>query len=265
MRLLGFGRRNQYRVGLVLSGGGARGFAHAGAIKALLEVGIKPDLVAGVSAGSVVAALYASGKTPEEMMDIFKSARFRDFAEFSVPRDGIFALDRFREFLRQQLAPYERIEELPVKTVIGVTNLDRGVKTAVEEGPLAEVVTASCSIPIVFKPAVIDGVRYVDGGVTANMPAWAVRDRCKVLIGINCSPLMNRKPKNNIADIAMRTYELMAKNNAILDNERCDMLVRTEEIARVQAFNLKEMDRVFETGYRDTMNHLLFNGFQRRL
>lgn len=264
MRLLGFGRKEPYRIGLALSGGGARGFAHAGAIKALLEVGIRPDIIAGVSAGSVVAALYAAGRTPEEMVEIFKSASFRDFAEFKVPRDGLFGLDRFREFLRNQLAPFRRIEELPVKTVIGVTDIDRGVKVAFEEGQLESVVTASCSIPIVFKPAVIDGVRYVDGGVTANLPAWAIRDRCRYLIGINCSPLMRRKPKNNIADIAMRSYELMAKNNALLDCDRCDMLVRTEEIAKHQAFNLKEIDKVFESGYRDTMNHLLYYGFRRR-
>lgn len=264
MRLLGFGKKEQYRIGLALSGGGARGFAHAGAIKALLEVGIRPDIVAGVSAGSVVAALYAAGRTPEEMVSIFDSAGFRDFAEFTVPRDGVFSLDRFREFLRANLAPYTRIEQLPVKTVIGVTDLDHGVKHMFEEGPLVDIVAASCSIPIVFKPAVIDGHRYVDGGVTANLPAWTLRDRCKYLIGINCSPLVNRRPKNTIISIAMRSYELMAKNNALLDCERCDMLVRTDELAGHLAFDLSEIDKVFETGYRDTMNHLLYYGFRRR-
>lgn len=264
MRLLGFGNRRPYRIGLALSGGGARGFAHAGAIRAMLEVGIRPDIVAGVSAGSVVAAMYAAGLTPEQMIEAFKSAKFTDFAELSMPRDGFFALDRFRGFLKEQLEPYRNIEELPVKTVIGVTDLDRGVKVALENGPLAETVTASCSIPIVFKPAHIGGVRYVDGGVTANLPAWTIRDRCKYLIGVNVSPLIQRKPKNNIVDIALRSYELMAKTNSFADMERCDLVVRTDEVAGYQVFNLKDIDNIYEGGYRDMMNHLLYHGFRRQ-
>lgn len=263
MQFLGFGSKYPYRVGLALSGGGARGFAHAGAIKALLEVGLKPDIVAGVSAGSVVAAMYAAGLSPDHMLECFKEARFRDFAELGVPRDGFFSLDRFKVFLRSQLKPYRNIEDLPVKTVIGVTNLDLGRKVAIEEGPLADTVAASCSIPIVFKPARVGGVRYVDGGVTANLPAWAIRDRCKFLIGINCSPLTSGRVKNNILHIALRSYELMAKTNVLTDMNMCDMVVRTDDIARYQVFNLKEIDRVFESGYRDTMNHLLFHGFKR--
>lgn len=263
MRLFGFGKKEPYRVGLALSGGGARGFAHAGAIKALLEVGLKPDIVAGVSAGSVVAAMYAAGLTPEQMLECFKEARFKDFAEISVPTDGLFSLDRFKGFLRRQLKPYGRIEDLPVKTVIGLTNLELGQKVAMEEGVLAETLVASCSIPIVFKPARLGGVRYVDGGVTANLPAWAIRDRCRFLIGVNCSPLTHGRVKNNLMHIALRSYELMAKTNVMGDMNLCDMVVRTDEIARYQVFNLRDIDKVFESGYRDTMNHLLFHGFKR--
>lgn len=257
-----FRRREPYRIGLAMSGGGARGFAHAGAIKALLECGIRPDLVAGVSAGSVVAVMYAAGLTPEQMLRKFKEAKFRDFVELGMPTDGFFSLDRFREFLRKELAPYRTLEELPVKTVIGVTNLDLGRKVKFDHGQIDEVVAASCSIPIVFKPVHMGSARYVDGGVTANLPAWAIRPLCRYLIGINVSPLVHYPVKNNIMGIALRSYELMAKTNVLGDGERCDMLVNTEEIARYQVFNLKEIDRVFESGYRDTMNYLLYYGFK---
>lgn len=88
--------RKPYKVGLVLSGGGARGFAHAGALLALEEVGIRPDIIAGVSAGSVVTAMYASGMTPEQIITSFADVKFSDFAELGVPRDGFFSMDGFK-------------------------------------------------------------------------------------------------------------------------------------------------------------------------
>lgn len=253
----------EYRTGLVLSGGGARGFAHAGAIKALAEVGIKPDIVAGVSAGSIAAVMYAAGIEPEKMLELFLNARFSDFCELGVPKDGFFNLDRFKAFLRRNI-PYANIEDLPIPTVIGATDLDNGRKVAFESGPLAERVAASCSIPIVFKPVKIGGVRHVDGGVLHNLPAWTIRDRCKYLIGINCSPLSKTPVSNSLIDIALRSYELMAKTNVVADMDLCDIVIRTDEIAKYKVFNLKQIEKVFESGYRDTMNFLLANGFKRK-
>lgn len=259
--LLGFSGP-EFRTGLVLSGGGARGFAHAGAIKALNEMGIRPDIIAGVSAGSVAAVMYAAGIEPEKMLGLFHDARFSDFCELSVPKDGFFKLDRFKSFLRKHI-PYANLEDLPIPVVVGATNLDEGKKVVFESGPLAERVAASCSIPIVFKPQKIDGVRYVDGGVLHNLPAWSIRGRCKYLIGINCSPLSKVTVKNTIIDIAMRSYELMAKTNVIHDMELCDIVIRNEEIARYRVFNLSQIEKVFESGYSDTMKFLLANGFKR--
>lgn len=252
----------EYRVGVVLSGGGARGFAHAGALKALAEVGIKPDIIAGVSAGSVAAVMYSAGIPGDKMLELFQSAKFSDFAEIGVPKDGLFRLDRFKEFIKRNI-PYENLEDLPIKTVVGVTDLDAGRKMVFEEGPLAERVVASCSIPIVFRPQVIDGVRYVDGGVLHNLPAWAIRKRCKYLIGINCSPLSQHEVGDSLVDIALRSYELMAKTNVVADAAMCDILIRTDEIAKYKVFNLKQIEQVYESGYREAMNCLLFHGFKR--
>ncbi|MCM1484344.1 MAG: patatin-like phospholipase family protein [Muribaculaceae bacterium] len=262
--MFGFKSKPQYRTGLALSGGGARGLAHAGAFKAMEEVGLRPDILAGVSAGSVAAVMYAAGISPEQMLDIFRHAKFTDFCEFGMPNGGFLSLDRFRDFLRH-IIPYENLEDLPIKTVVGATDFDNARPVFFDKGPIAERVVASCSIPIVFKPVTIDGVRYVDGGVLHNLPAWTIRKQCKVLIGINCSPLSDIKAKNSVMSVAMRSYELLAKTNAIPDMALCDMVVRTDRIARYQVFNLKELDKVFESGYRDTLNHLLYHGFKRRV
>lgn len=252
----------EYRTGLVLSGGGARGFAHAGALKALEEMGIRPDILAGVSAGSVAAVMYAAGISPERMLELFLNARFSDFCELGIPKDGFFSLDRFRAFLRKNI-PYANLEDLPIPVTVGATDLDNGKKIAFTSGRLDEVVAASCSIPIVFKPIKVNGIRCVDGGVLHNLPAWTIRDKCKYLIAVNCSPLTKTTVKNTLIDIAFRSYELMAKTNTVPDTEICDIMIRTDEIARYKAFNLKQIRQVYESGYRDTMNFLLANGFRR--
>lgn len=237
-----------YTLGVALSGGGARGVAHAGALKALTEAGIKPDIMAGVSAGSIVAALWGAGVSPDDMLQMFAHCKFGDFCSLTMPSDGFFRMDKFREVLRRKLK-CERIEQLPMPVVIGATNFDTGSKVAFESGPLADCVCASCAMPIVFKPVKIDGVRYVDGGVVANMPAWSIRERCHTLIGINVSPLSDYCPKDNIVQIALRSYELMSKNNTAADMDICDLVIRTDEIARYKVFDLKGIETVFALGY----------------
>ena len=252
--------RKPYKVGLVLSGGGARGFAHAGALLALEEVGIKADVIAGVSAGSVVTAMYAAGMSPEEIVAAFGDAKFGDFAELGVPRDGFFSMDGFKEFLKKHI-PYEKIEDLPTPALICATDLDHNKPVAFAEGNIFDCVAASCSIPIVFKPVRIHGVTYVDGGVLANLPAWALRDSCKYLIGINCSPVPHRGQPKSIMDIAHRTYDLLVKNNSQPQMALCDLAVSIDDIASYKVFNLKEIRRVFRSGYDSTLAALLDAGF----
>lgn len=255
--------RKPYKVGVVLSGGGARGFAHAGALQALEEVGIHPDIIAGVSAGSVVTAMYAGGLTPSEIVKVFADATFSDFAQLGVPRDGFFSMDGFKRFLARHI-PYERIEDLPLPAVVCATDLDNYKPVAFFEGPLVDCVAASCSIPIIFKPVRIEGVTYVDGGVLANLPAWAVREKCKYLIGINCSPMPRRGKPKSLMDIAHCTYDLLVKNNSQPQMQLCDLAVSVDDIAAYKVFNLREIRKVFRSGYDSTLAALLAAGFTHR-
>lgn len=249
-----------YKLGLALSGGGARGFAHVGALQALTEMGIRPDIVAGVSAGSIATALFAGGNSPAEILHKFADVKFADFCQVGIPGDGFFAMDGFRKFLKKNI-PYANIEDLPVPVMICATDFDHGTPVAFTKGDIAECVCASCAIPIVFKPVRIDGVTYVDGGVLHNSPAWALRDKCKYLIGVNCSPVPKRGKPSSIMDVAQRTYDLMAKSNALPDMELCDLQITINDIAKYKVFNLKEIKRVYQAGYKATIDALMANGF----
>lgn len=245
----------KYRLGVALSGGGARGFAHAGALKALEEAGLKPDVIAGVSAGSVISVLYAAGMKPDDMLKIFDGQKFSSLARING-RGSLFEIGRFSKFILNNVKPYTRLEQLPLPTYIGVTDFDAGVPAEFSQGEIAKVMTASCSIPIVFKPITIDGTRYVDGGVLHNLPAWVLRDKCDYLIGINCSPLLSDKAGNSMMDIAMRTFQLMSKSNQAEDMAMCDLAVELRDIAYYNIFNLKDIRKVFISGYA-SMRHAL--------
>lgn len=238
-----------YRLGVALSGGGARGFAHVGALKALEEAGMKPDVIAGVSAGAVAAVMYAAGVPLDEMLSLFTSTKFTDFARPSlIHGDGMFSLMRFKQFI-EEATGIDRLENLRIPTYVGVTDLDHGEPAEFHEGPLGERVVASCSIPIVFSPVEIDGIHYVDGGVLRNLPAWIIREKCETLIGINVSPLRTFEYKKSFLDIGMRTYNLMAKANQQQDMDICDHVIITPKLIHYQVFNLKDIHKAYLSGY----------------
>lgn len=251
--MLNLFNRPPYKIGVALSGGGARGFAHAGALMALEQSGFKPDIIAGVSAGSVVAAMYASGMHPRAILESFSGINFSRLTELKMPRGGLFSLDPFRAFLRKTIS-IKRLEDMPIPVVVGVSNFDTGKPEAFRKGPVDEIVAASCSIPVVFRPAVINGYNYVDGGVLHNLPAWAIRHECRTLIGINCSPLRKRKSNyTGLMETALRSYNLVAKSNAIPDLALCDMQIVFDDIADYNVFDLSDIEHLFSVGYQTAL------------
>ncbi len=248
--------KRPYRLGVALSGGGARGFAHAGALMAIEEAGLRPDVIAGVSAGSVIAVLYAAGIKPLDMARHFAGSTFRDFAELNLGQGGLFRIDRFKRFIYRIIGNVRMLEDLNIPTYLGVTDLDNGRPAYFCTGEIGPRMIASCSIPIVFRPVEIEGVHYVDGGVLRNHPAWIIRGKCDRLIGINVSPLAPAQEYQSIVDVAMRTYNLMAKANQEQDMNLCDISVQTPEIAHYAVFNLRHIKNVFVSGYMHTRKAL---------
>lgn len=246
-----------YRVGLVLSGGGAKGFAHVGVLKAFEELGIRPDIISGTSAGAVIAVLYADGYSPDEILDLFSGLSFNDLAEITLPRAGFFKIDRFKQFLQQSLRA-ENIEDLAIPVVVTATDLDHGRYEVWRSGAIAERVTASCSIPIIFPPVLIDGTHYVDGGVLRNLPVYPIRNECDTIVGINVSPLVNKKYKQSVIDIAMRSYSFMSKSNTVEDMKLCDVFIPMKEAARYAVFDIHALRDIANVGYQRAMK--IFTG-----
>lgn len=237
-------------IGIAFSGGGAKGFSHVGVIMALEKFHIKPQIISGVSAGAIAAALYGSGLRASEIIERFAEyPKFLNFAEWSIPREGFFKLTRFKRLLKEWL-PIENLEEMIIPTVICATDFDHGKSVGFSKGDIAERVVASCSIPVIFPPVEINGINYVDGGVLRNLPAWAIREKCKTLIGVNCSPLQpNYKYKKSLLDIALRSYSLMAKANTLQDLNICDYVIQNPRLSSYGIFDMKAMKKIILEGY----------------
>lgn len=238
------------KIGLALSGGGARGFAHIGVLRAFEQFNIQPSILAGVSAGSIAVSLYGAGLTPDDMLECFAEySKLGDFADFTIPKESLMKLNRFEKIFDSWL-PVKYLEDLKIPTSICATDLDHGKSVGWFKGEIVPRVTASCSIPIIFPPVKINGINYVDGGVLRNLPAWSIRRHCKTLYGVNCSPLRrDYQFKASIIDIAFRSYQLMAKANTIQDLALCDHVIQVSGLSSYKTFDIHQMRTIERAGY----------------
>lgn len=250
-------------IGLAMSGGGARGFSHIGVLMAFERFGIKPDVMAGVSAGSIAVALYGAGLSPLEIQECFAEASgMSDFTEWTIPKEGLMRLNRFGKLLESWL-PVKNLEEMRIPTVICATDIEHGKAIGWLKGEIVPRVLASCSIPVVFAPVKINGINYVDGGVLRNLPAWAIRKSCKTLYGSNCSPLSRDYHfKPSVLDIALRSYQLMSKANTLQDLRLCDHIIQSSIMSQYKTFQLSILHKAVKHGY-DAACRVLEKGLEK--
>ncbi len=242
------------KVGIALSGGGARGIVHIGALQALKENEIIPDLLAGTSAGSLAGAFYASGASTEKMMDFVKDNSLLKLFSFSWAKGGITDLSNLRKKLTQYL-DVSTFEELAIPLTVAISNLNTGKVEYVSEGPLLDVITASCSIPVIFKPLKINGSQYVDGGLLANAPVKPLIRKSDFIIGINLVPRVDVPDEelSSILQVAQRCFDLAALNNIKPQLELCDMVIEPKNLKHYDRFNVNQMDELYLMGYDETM------------
>ena len=245
----------KFKTGLVLSGGGTRGFAHLGAIKALNEKGIFPDVISGTSAGSIVGVFTASGKTPEEILKIFKKGWFFQYTKLHLPVDGLLKLDGLKEIIQKRISA-KNIEDLKIPFFVAVSNLNKGKVEYKNKGPLGEYVLASSSIPILFAPVKINGELYADGGLMDNIPIEPIKHDCEQIIVINISPLNPREKIKNLIQIASRTFYMSVNANVSLINKYATHFIEPDGIDRFDILSRSHAEELFELGYQSTLKSL---------
>ncbi len=242
----------KYKTGLVLSGGGTRAFAHLGVVAGLHELGIRPDVISGVSAGAIVGAFIAAGKSPEEILKTFKKGWFFQYTKIHIPVDGLLKLDGVKEVIDKEIQA-KKIEDLETPLLVCISNLNKGKVEYRDKGPLGETVLASSSIPLLFAPVKIGRDLYVDGGLLNNIPIEPIAGKCEQLIVSNISPINPKANLKNLVQIAVRTVYMSVNAKIEEVKKQAHYYIEPKGIDAYDIFSRKNADELFSLGYEATI------------
>jgi len=245
----------KYKIGLVLSGGGARGFAHLGVIQALNEAGIFPDVICGTSAGAIAGVLYADGYSPKEILKITNSGSRLNYIRLTVPKQGLLQIAGVVRILRNYLRA-KTFEELKIPLFVTATDLNNGRVDYFSSGELLNVVIASASIPVLFKPVVIDNKHYVDGGVLDNLPVKPIENICRFIIGSFVNPTGYQENVSNLINIAERSFLLSMSKEVTEKAKKFNLFIAPIELRNYKILDPEKAEEVFMVGYNATKEKL---------
>lgn len=251
-KILPLGRKYEYGLGITLSGGSARGYAHIGVLKALAEHGVEPQIVSGTSMGAIVGVLYAAGYEPVEIQKILTEETFSKMTNFSWRRTGLYKLEKMKVAL-QKYIPEDNFSVLKKPFYLGLSNLNEACGEIRNSGPLYDYLIASCSVPGFFAPIVLDEVSFVDGGLLCNLPASAIRERCRYLIGSHVNYPGKMRNFTGPRGIMERSINLGITQNTKPQMELCDFVIDPPEMQNYSLFDFSKIEEIIETGYRHTL------------
>ena len=217
------------KLGLALGGGAARGFAHIGVIQVLEEHGIKPDLVVGTSAGSLVASIYAIGKDGKMLQKIAEDMDEASITDWTLPffnRGGVLRGDAYAKYVAVQVES-KLIEQAAIPLGIVATDLKTGHGILFRRGDITTAVRASSAVPGVFPPVKIGSAEYVDGGLVSPVPVRFARQMgATVVIAVDISAAPEGEATDSVLQILLKTFSIMAKSINEFEIKSADVQVR---------------------------------------
>jgi len=214
------------RIGLALGGGAARGFAHIGVLQVLEEQGIKPDLIVGTSAGSVVAALYASGKTPTELAAMAMTLDESSITDWVFPGRSLLKGEALAKFVRN-LTGGRQIEAMRLPLGIVATDLRTGQPILFRRGDPGVAVRASSAVPAIFEPVKIGGQEYIDGGAVSPVPVRFARQMgADLIIAVDISAIPEGQSTRGAVEILLQTFNIMGHAISQFEMQDADVVMR---------------------------------------
>jgi NTE family protein len=213
------------RIGLALGGGAARGFAHVGVIKALESQGLKPEFVAGTSAGSLVAVLYAAGNSGFDLQRIALDLEEKAVSDWTLPNRGFIKGESLQNYVNAQVGN-RPIEKLPLALGVVATDLASGEQVVFRRGNAGMAVRASSAVPGVFQPVSIGGRDFVDGGVTSPVPVRAVRDMgADFVIAVDIGKRGTTVSLKDTIDVLLQSVNVMGRVIAAQETQSADVVI----------------------------------------
>jgi NTE family protein len=241
--------RREVRLGLALGGGAARGFAHVGVIQVLEEAGLRPSHVVGTSAGSLVAALYASGKTPVELVRVAESMQEAEITDWMLPilNRGALRGEALAKYVNTQVGG-KTLEQMQIPLGIVATDLGSGQAITFRRGNTGAAVRASSAVPAVFQPVRLGDREYVDGGLVSPVPVRQTREMgANLVIAVDISSDPEGNPYGDTFQILMQTFAIMGKSINTLALKEADVVIRPA-LSGVKSADFSARLRAIEAG-----------------
>lgn len=246
------------KLGLALSGGGIRGVAHLGAIKALEERGFTFSHVSGASAGSIVGAFYCNGYGPEEILKIIEKTSLYKVVRPAISWRGLLKMDKVvKEF--EGYFEKDSFDALKKPLHVVATDVKNGTVKYFHEGSVLSAIRASSSIPVVFDPVKMGDTYFMDGGILNNLPVEPLKETCDLVVGIHTNPVGIVDTPVNMKMLMERALLLAINCNIEIRKTMCDLFIEPEGLDKYGVFDIKKAKEIFDIGYRYTVELLKSN------
>lgn len=246
-------------IGLALSGGAARGMAHVGVMRALVENKVPIDYIGGTSAGSIVGGAFAAGMPVEEIADFARSLRWRDIGRMTMSRLGVQSNERLEQYLRARL-PVTRFEDLKIPFAAVATDLKTGTAVVLRnQGDVPFAIRASCAIPGWYVPvADEEGRQLVDGGLVAVIPAMITRDLgadLVIAVDVNSAGATFLGPTSSIIGVVLQSMLVVQKTASRYQLASSDLVI-TPQVGQIRWDEMGRAEELMEAGYVAAMRSM---------
>ena len=239
------------KIGVALSGGGARGIAHLGVIKALQEQGYEIEAISGVSSGAIVGAMLASGYNPDEILERFLSTKLFGIFRPALASIGLLKLDAVQRIFEATL-PVHTFEQLQMPLHICAVDIVKARAIYFAHGDLIKPLLATIAVPVMFSPVQYNDHVLVDGGILNNLPVEPLLGVCRYVVGVHCNPVKRHVRLRSTRHLMERTFQLAVNNTVRSSLQQCDVVIEPDELADVGLLQYSKARDLFEIGYRYT-------------
>ena len=251
------------KIGIVLSGGGARGVAHIGVLKALDELGIQFSIASATSAGAIIASLYAYGHKPDKIFEFARTLSILRSVRPSWARAGFFTMEGVRDMLLHAI-PENDFSALKIPLIIAATEIRKGEIHYFSEGELIPAIMASCSIPAVFSPVSFQGGLFVDGGLLDNFPVFPIRDKCDFVVGSHCNQISHDFDAKSIKVMIERSLLIAIYGNTQNSRSMCDVFIEPPKMDHFRIFEIGRAQEIFDLAYNYTKENFKIEQFRMK-
>jgi len=238
------------KYALVLSGGGVKGFAHLGLLKALEEIDLLPSVISGTSFGAIVGAYHCAGYSADDIYSKLSKAKFIDPFSFTIRKAGLLNIEKLSEFYAKDF-PDNSFEALKKKLYVTTSVMNKNKSVIHHEGELVKKVLASACFPGVYAPVSIDGELHMDGGITCNFPSEAFLDSDLPQLGSYVCYVGDRTDSeiNTTIKLLVRSSQIMLWHMSEPKFKQMDYLFCPEELSNIGFFDARKIEDAYQMGY----------------